>query len=83
MHPDSPYGMYMEDLIDPIPICLDISGYSGFLATKLLGEVWEDEYTGYCYEEGDESYVELYMLIDDLDGREDYDIFVDEDEDAE
>lgn len=83
MHPEqAPYGMYMEDLKDPIPICINMSGFSGFLATKLLGEVWEDDYTGYYYEEGDENFVEMFMLVEDMGYTEDYDIFI-EDDDAE
>lgn len=83
MHPGhNPYGMYIEDIEEPIPICVNMSGFAGFLATKILGEVWEDDYTGYYYEEGDENFVEMFMMVEGPEFEEDYDIFI-EDEDAE
>ena len=46
---------------------IDIKGLTGQLATELLGEVWEDEYMGYKYHEGDERVMNLFVLDEDFD----------------
>lgn len=84
MHPGNDYGMYISKINEAVPVCIDISGFSAFWATKILGDVWEDEYTGYRYVNGDEDYIDLYILHDDIEFDigflEDYDIFTDEDD---
>ena len=65
MHPQlSPYGAYMMDFEEPPWISIDLTGLSGMLATRILGEVWKDDYAGYEYNEGDEAYVEVIMVTD-------------------
>jgi hypothetical protein len=84
MHPlyMSPYGMYMTDVEEGVPFIIDISGFSGMIATRLLGETWEDDYVGYCYEEGDEAYVEMLVFYDGDDFEDEFDIYLDEEDEG-
>ena len=56
------YGIYIQDIDEGIPVSINMSGFTGKVATEILGEVWEDEYTGYVYEPGDERVIEMYFL---------------------
>ena len=89
MHPDimSEYGLYMTDAEIPPIFCVDLTGFTGMWATRILGEVYEDEYTGYVYEEGEENIVEIFVMADEFDldvGDEiEYDLEIEDDDDGE
>lgn len=77
----SEHGMYMLDCKELPLINVNITGFTGMLATRILGEVWTDNYIGYEYTEGDENYVEIIM-ISDCSYEDEFDIYT-EDEDGE
>ena len=82
MHPVefSEYGMYISDIEDPVPLTIDVTGLVAKWATQILGEVWEDEYTGYRYEKGDENVVEVFMIVDGDTYEDEYDLYLDEED---
>lgn len=75
-----PYGMYMTDCEVFVPFNLGINGFSGMLATRILGEAWNDNYANYSYTEGDEKYMEMLLSVTEEEFKERFDTYLEDDE---